>query len=780
MKSILLAKSNLRKNKGLSICIALLILIGAIFLCVSCLLVFDFQKSSYKEAERLNASDAAIYSSGNAGNITKEYIDSIIPDSVSDYLYTEGLFVQTSIKFNEGEITPYVNFIKSEALNRNISKIEIIEEDTSIIDNYIYIPYHIHTGGGINIGDTYEIKFPTNTYSFKVKGYINTIYGGSYNMNQYHMLISDEDYAKIENDNPTSKSFTLYINYKENFKDTSILKESNKIVREIFIDKNIETIVAPLNTTIESRTFLSMIFFASFFMTVIIIIGIVMLMIFNNISNYIKENMKNLGALKAMGYTTKDLKKSLLFQFGILTIIGLVLGIICGYLFMPIITNMLIAQSGIPYNLKFNIASTLITLIVISLFVLFVVMISIRKIKKIEPIIALRDGIENHNFKKNHIQLDKSKLSINTSLSLKNMFKNIKQNIISFITIIFLCFLMVASVTMYQNFSREPKLSLLTFEIADGIVSVDNDIKEEFVNDLKNDKDIKDFKYLTSYMMHDKDFSPFVVYILEDTSKINNKDNCYKGRHPKHDNEVAISGKYAKENGYNIGDEIEYQVGNKKYSYLITGFIQTTNNSGREAILSYDGAKQLINIDEVSSVYYFDSNLKASKIIDKYNAKYGDKIITTIDFQELIKSQLSTFVGIANLMVIVISIISGCIIVLVLYLLMKSMIYDRRYEYGILKALGYKTTDLVIQNVLAFMPIIIIATLIGTIISYFITNPYIGFNMRPFGIMKCTMVIPMDLSIISALFIIGISVISTILMSLKIRKIEPYNLLIGE
>ena len=599
-------------------------------------------------------------------------------------------------------------------------------------------------------------------------------------MNQYHMLISDEDYAKIEKANPNSKSFTLYINYKDNLKDTSIVKESNKIVREIFIDKNIETIVATLNTTIESRTFLSMIFFASFLMTVIIIIGIVMLMIFNNISNYIKENMKNLGALKAMGYTTKDLKKSLLLQFGILTIIGLVLGIICGYLFMPIITNMLIAQSGIPYNLKFNIVSTLITIIAISLFVLFIVMISIRKIKKIEPIIALRDGVENHNFKKNHIPLDKSKLSINTSLSLKNMFKNIKQNIISFITIIFLSFLMVAAVTMYQNFSRKPILSLLTFEIADGIVEIDNDIKEEFVNDLKNDKDIKDFKYLTSYMMHDKDFSPFVVYILEDTSKINNKDNCYKGRYPKHDNEVAISGKYAKENGYNIGDEIEYQVGNKKYSYLITGFIQSTNNSGREAILSYDGAKQLINIDELNPVYYFDSNVKASKIIDKYNAKYGDKIIATIDFQELIKSQLSTFVGVANIMVIVISIISGCIIVLVLYLLMKSMIYDRRYEYGILKALGYKTKDLIIQNVLAFMPIIIIATLIGTIISYFITNPYIGFNMRPFGIMKCTMVIPMDLIIISALFIIGISVISTILMSLKIRKIEPYNLLIGE
>lgn len=160
--------------------------------------------------------------------------------------------------------------------------------------------------------------------------------------------------------------------------------------------------------------------------------------------------------------------------------------------------------------------------------------------------------------------------------------------------------------------------------------------------------------------------------------------------------------------------------------------------------------------------------------------KYGDKIITTMDFEELIKSQMDTFISVANLMVILISIISGLIIILVLYLLMKSMIYNRRYEYGILKALGYKTKDLIIQNVLAFVPNIIFATIIGMIFSYYTTNPYIGFMMRSFGIMKCTMSIPLDLIIISAVFLIGISFVSTILMSLKIKKIEPYSLLIGE
>ena len=64
--------------------------------------------------------------------------------------------------------------------------------------------------------------------------------------------------------------------------------------------------------------------------------------------------------------------------------------------------------------------------------------------------------------------------------------------------------------------------------------------------------------------------------------------------------------------------------------------------------------------------------------------------------------------------------------------------------------------------------------------SYYMTNPYIGLMMRIFGIMKCNMILPIDLMIITILFIIGISLIGTILMSLKIRKIQPVNLLTGE
>ena len=65
MKNLLLAKANLRKNKGLSICIALLILISVMFITVSCLLSFDYDKNADNTVKILETTAKEIYSYGN-------------------------------------------------------------------------------------------------------------------------------------------------------------------------------------------------------------------------------------------------------------------------------------------------------------------------------------------------------------------------------------------------------------------------------------------------------------------------------------------------------------------------------------------------------------------------------------------------------------------------------------------------------------------------------------------------------------------------------------------
>ena len=111
MKSLLLAKSNLRKNRGLSIAIALLIIISTMFICVSSLLILDYQKNSYKVAESLNTSQIDLFSRSDKKDIDEEYIRSILPDSVTEYEYIEDIKVQIPIEFSGGEVTPIVSVI---------------------------------------------------------------------------------------------------------------------------------------------------------------------------------------------------------------------------------------------------------------------------------------------------------------------------------------------------------------------------------------------------------------------------------------------------------------------------------------------------------------------------------------------------------------------------------------------------------------------------------------------------------------------------------------------
>ena len=673
-------------------------------------------------------------------------------------------------------------FGNSSIFNKEIGKTEILKEDKSITENYIYLPNHIHTGGKFNIGDTYTINYPKQSYTFTIRGYIHNIDAGSYNMNLYLFVVSDEMYNQILADNPDTKGFMVNINYKDNV-DVDI--ENSRFENKIFVETGALVGSHSLVTTISSRTFISMIFFVSFLLTAVVVILIVLLMIFNNISNYVKENMKSLGALKAMGYTSKDLRRSLLVQFGLITAISLILGVVLGHLFMNILTPMLVAQSGIPYCTKFSAFATILTVVIIPVFVLLITLFSSRKLKNIEPIVALRDGVMSHSFKKNHAPLDKTKFGLNMGLSLKNTFKNLKQNIISFVVVIFLSFLMIIAFVMFQNFSVKPKLSLLTSELCNGVVAVDKTVKDEVYHKIENMENVKPetVRTITGTNIYDKNYLSFYALAIDDTSRFNNKDCIYSGKLPTHDNEIVISGKYAKTYGYKKGDIINMSFGENSYDYLITGFMQSTNNEGREAIMTEEAFGHLYDLELVNATaIWFDTEKdgQARPIIDAIKEEYGDKIGATIVFDEIIESQIGTFIGIANLMLIVIAAITAAVIILVLYLLMKTIIFDRRFEYGILKAIGYKSKDLIIQNVLSFLPTIIIGTVIGTIISSAVATPYIGLMMRSFGIMKCTMDLPFYYPILTVVFIVVLAIASAILMSLKIRKVEPYKLLIGE
>ncbi len=779
MKEVLLAKSNIRKGKSLAIGLLLLITIATCFLNVVLVIFNDFKDNSYKHAKRLNTEDVLLIAYGDDKNkIDEAYLSSITND-YKDIEILDNLGVDSEVKYGDGTINTTIIIENEEtALNARIGKVELMDVDESITDNYIYLPNQLHVGGKHKVGDMFELKVSNKTYKYKIKGFINSIGLGSYNAGAIKVIIPKDEYDTIKTEGSTSLQIKI-AKFKLN-DGISQEKFANTLTTKLEKDNKISAQAMPLSLVILARTFISTILGVCFAVVSIVVIIIVLLMLSNSISNYITDNIKTIGALKSIGYTSGNIKASFIIQFITLTLIGSILGIGLSYVMLPGIIDLMTTQSGIPCKVSPNILWILVTLFTILLVVFLSVIFFTKKIKKIEPITALRDGVNTHNFKKNRIALEKSILPLNLSLAIKTMFTNIKQNIATFIIAFFLVFSGVISLIMYQNFSVKPKVSLMTFEYSDGAVLADKDLNKDIYNYMSSIEGVKNVRAVTSLPVKNDDNTLF-SYVLDDSKKLENKDVCYKGRLPKYDNEIAISGKYASTYKFNIGDQIIINKGDKKAKYIITGYIQSFNNMGQEAVLLETGANKLLD-KEINKQYYYDvkDGYKVDKINKKIQNKFGDRITSTANIEEIMDAALATFVAISNIMVILIMSVSFIVILLILYLLMKTFIGKKRKDYGILKATGYTSRNIIFQNAISFMPSIVLSVIISSIVSYFVANPYLETITKSFGVMKLTFDVPIDLMIIMGIGFIVISYLITLFLSLKLRKIEPYNLLKDE
>ena len=333
---------------------------------------------------------------------------------------------------------------------------------------------------------------------------------------------------------------------------------------------------------------------------------------------------------------------------------------------------------------------------------------------------------------------------------------------------------------MYENFNRNPSVGLFTFETCGGVVAFDYETKEEALTYLEAREDISNIRRMINLNFSYNDEDKLLTYIFDDVSKMNNRDVCYKGRLPQYENEIAISGRFAELYGFAIGDEIPLDYGANSYRYLITGLVQTCNNEGREAVMSEAGADHLIDFTYSPAYYWFDCEDKEStqKVLDEATTEYGSHVISIMNFYETLEGNMTTFKGISLTMLVLCLVIAAVVIVLIMYLLIKALIFNKRKDYGIYKSLGYTSGRLVMQTAVSFMPSIVIAAIAFSVISYHTANLYMNVVMHHFGLMKCSFHIPAaGVAAIAAGFVL-IAFVFAILQSHKVTKIQAYEMLV--
>lgn len=778
-KSFLIARSNIRKSKGQTASILILILLAAFMMNLWLMLSMDYKQNFDRYHDKFNAEHFTLAADGNSDEFQSFLSQTLESDSrTAEYRLDNCMHSNVTFPYNGGELSSWCVFLdKQTALTRSIGKVEIVEEGA--FTSGIYLPM-LYKTNDISVGKPIEISIGSHKEIYTVCGFFNSIMMGSHNCVMTEIVLTDDKYKELENNGYAPSATLCSVRLKD--KSESLNYEGSLKSAVSKYQPNITIVSNNYNIVSQSRYISQMICSGIISAMALFVLLIAIVVIVSNIINYIQVNIKNLGVFKAQGYTSKQLICSLLLQFLSLTFIASIIGIGISYLLFPAINTMMIAQTGIPYEMRFLPMPIVISLAVLGGTVALAVWLASRRIKKIEPIAALRSGIQTHNFKSNHVPLEKTKAPLNLALALKTTFSGLKLNITVCITMLVISLVVVFSGLMTKNviMDMQPFADLIVGETADSSINVQAETEDDFLYAMNTDSRVEKIYLYTSLNVSHTGGAELMATICDDFSKINNQSVVFEGRFPKYDNEIAIAAKYANENAFKVGDEIEITANGKHEKYLICGFTQISNNLGRDCLFTRAGYERLGTLTNIS--YYL--NLSRGTDIDEFNSEaaqtFTDSVNTTVNIQSIMESTGGVYVSLMTIIVIVILVLSAIIIIFVLYLLVRTMLNNKIRDYGIMKALGFTASQLIVQTALSFMPAMIVSTVVGLTLCSLIINPLTALFLSGIGIVKCTFTVPIGFIVAAGIGLVLFAFATVCLLSLRIKRIAPRELLVGE
>ena len=229
--------------------------------------------------------------------------------------------------------------------------------------------------------------------------------------------------------------------------------------------------------------------------------------------------------------------------------------------------------------------------------------------------------------------------------------------------------------------------------------------------------------------------------------------------------------------GKGIGDTVRLTKGDAEWEYLITGLIQGSNYMGHDLCLSL-AAYQRLSPDFQPVVFsvYLRNREETGGFLQTLERESPDRF-NGVNADEIIRSSRATYQSIVAVLAVIIGIVTLLVIGLVLYLVIKTLLVHKKRELGIQKAIGFTTGQLVLQNALAFLPVIVFGALLGGIGGYLGLNPFFSVLFSGIGIMKVNFVVSFPLLALVFGFIVLFGFGVSLLVATRIRRIFPYTLI---
>jgi putative ABC transport system permease protein len=455
----------------------------------------------------------------------------------------------------------------------------------------------------------------------------------------------------------------------------------------------------------------------------------------------IDEDLREIGVMKAMGISKKDIKKVYLNKYRVMSVVA---GLI-GYLLSFVVVNLfngnmrLYISADLSGNLKY-VLSLIVPLFVYFMIVMYCMKV-LKRIDKISAVEALRSDIMEHgkNRKYNFPLLKNKFFSTNIYMGLRDVWKRFKLYRLLIFIFALCTFIVILPLNMY-NTMNSPSFSTY-MGIGKSDMRIDlrrtDRITEDFKKlqeELKNDSDIEKYGAFITCSYQVKNGSGSWDYINIETGDFSAFPlNYLEGRAPEGGGEISLSYANASKDGLNrkVGDVVIVKVDGKEKTMKVSGIYQDITNGGKTAKadtslgLNEDAAQwYIVNIDVASGV-------DIRKKIDYYQNTYDSAQVN--DINEYTQQTLGNIINQMSIIVIGSIAIAAVIAVLITALFLKMLLAKDISQIAIMRSVGLTSKNIKHQYMAGTLVVLILGILLGVLASDYLGEFLISMAMSSMG-----------------------------------------------
>jgi len=758
---------NLKKAKGQFISFGIVMLITALILNTSLVLLFQTEKAYDKRFDELNTADLSVSIPAAAAHDTLS--DEIAElDGVAAVEQHDVLFASAALQeFQGSEFTMNTYFYRlSDA--RTISCLTM-EENAGTGEAGAYIPLYLSELGGYKTGETVRYILNGTEYSFPVNGVVSEMQYGNYGTGFIGIFLTDKSYEALAE----NTDFTAVSEYAVKTENGSDIAEIKSSLSGLLREKNIPALsLLDRETAKSSRTMVSdtIVLFLAVFALLVLTVNIFLARF--RIKQTIDEEITEMGVLKGIGYTSRMLMCSQVIPYGIVCGLGLLLGTAVSYALIPTVANILAVQSGFSYTPVFDIKAACLTVCIILAAVLILTLLASGKIRKLEPINAIRGINPAKAAAKNLFPLDTAKGSVGWNLMLKQAGSSAGRNVLLFaVTFVMMILLAFTGVLFYNvNIKPENFLTTLSEELPDIRVQSDASHFDDLKAKIKADG-IRAVECGT--VMAEYADGSIPVIVCEDYALLEN-DICYAGKHPENENEIAVGSKF--DGTYCIGDSFHITLNGTSHNYRISGFIQSVNNNGLIAELTDDGYGALSDTPLYTLNLYTDGK-DIDGYVEKLNGAYADYMVNVSNAAKETKAMQAMYTSLITVVAVLLFLITVLLILLILYVIMRSMTASLRTDFGIYKAMGFTSSQLIFQTVGSITPVVLIGSVLSAVLGIWYLPAMFRGIFSVIGAQKNNFELPVTVLLLTAVILTAVNIVIGTLLCRPIKKITAYSLI---